>query len=148
MSRVYVFDFEDKVKVGYTTDLRNRQKQIQRTLKKKAAKAFSIEAPLEVEALAHKELEPYKIHGEYYSCSFDLACATVKAAKRAIPKKPKPDKSSKVYFTMVMDVELAHKLDYIRECYGRSRTKEIEWACKEWVKKFEEEVDKIELEDA
>ncbi len=49
---------------------------------------------------------------------------------------------------MVMDVELAHKLDYIRECYGRSRTKEIEWACKEWVKKFEEEVDKIELEDA
>lgn len=52
-----------------------------------------------------------------------------------------------VKFTMVMDKELAYKMSYIGKYYGRSRIKEIEWACKEWVKKFEETVDKIELED-
>lgn len=52
-----------------------------------------------------------------------------------------------VKFTMVMDKNLARKMSYIGKYYGRSRIKEIEWACKEWVKKFEETVDKIEPED-
>lgn len=52
-----------------------------------------------------------------------------------------------VKFTMVMDEELARKMSYIAKYYGRSRIKEIEWACKERIMKFEEEVDKIELED-
>lgn len=52
-----------------------------------------------------------------------------------------------VKFTMVMNEELARKLSYVGKYYGRSRIKEIEWACKEWVKKFEDEVDKIELKD-
>lgn len=52
-----------------------------------------------------------------------------------------------VKFTMVMDEELAHKMSYIAKYYGRSRIKEIEWACKEWVNEFEEKVDKIALED-
>ncbi len=55
-----------------------------------------------------------------------------------------------VKFTMVMEEELARKLSYIGKYYGRSRTKEIEWACKLWVQEFEKNVDKIELaeEDA
>ena len=53
-----------------------------------------------------------------------------------------------VKFTMVLDEQLARKLTYIGKYYGRSRIKEIEWACKLWVKEFEEKVDKIELEDA
>lgn len=53
-----------------------------------------------------------------------------------------------VKFTMVMDKELARKLTYIGKYYGRSRIKEIEWACKLWVREFEKTVDKIELEDA
>jgi len=48
---------------------------------------------------------------------------------------------------MVMDTRLAQQLDYIRRRYGRSRIKEIEWACREYVKKFEQTVDKIELEE-
>lgn len=51
-------------------------------------------------------------------------------------------------FTMVLDRELAQKLSYIAKYYGRSRTKEIEWACKEYVRRFEETVDTIELTDA
>lgn len=50
-------------------------------------------------------------------------------------------------FTMVMDKTLAQKMSYIGKYNGRSRIKEIEQACKEWVKKFEAEVDRIELED-
>ncbi len=52
-----------------------------------------------------------------------------------------------VNFTMVMDKELAQKMSYIGKYYGRSRIKEIEWACREYVREFEEKVDKIELED-
>jgi hypothetical protein len=52
-----------------------------------------------------------------------------------------------VKFTMVMDKELAHKMSYIGKYFGRSRIKEIEWACKEYVRSFEDNVDKIELED-
>ena len=51
-------------------------------------------------------------------------------------------------FTMVMDEEIARKISYIGKYYGRSRIKEIEWACKEYIRNFEENVDKIELEDA
>ncbi len=49
-----------------------------------------------------------------------------------------------VKFTMVMDEEIARKMSYIGEYYGRSRIKEIEWACKEWIKQFEDNVEKIE----
>ena len=51
-------------------------------------------------------------------------------------------------FTMVMDEKLARKMSYIGKYNGRSRIKEIENACKEYVKQFERTVDKIELEDA
>lgn len=48
-------------------------------------------------------------------------------------------------FTMVMDEEVARKMSYIGKYYSRSRIKEIEWACKEYIQSFEESVDKIEL---
>ena len=51
-----------------------------------------------------------------------------------------------VKFTMVMEEELARKLSYIGKYYGRSRTKEIEWACKQYIQDFEQKIDKIELE--
>ena len=51
-------------------------------------------------------------------------------------------------FTMVMDKDVARKMPYIGKYYGRSRIKEIEWACKKYIQEFEENVDKIELEDA
>jgi len=50
-------------------------------------------------------------------------------------------------FTMVMDEELAQKMSYIGKYYGRSRVKEIEWASKEWVSRFEAEHGAITQED-
>ena len=50
-------------------------------------------------------------------------------------------------FTMVMDEEIARKMSYIGKYYGRSRIKEIEWACKKYIKNFESKIDKIDLEE-
>lgn len=50
-------------------------------------------------------------------------------------------------FTMVMDKETAQKMSYIGKYYGRSRIKEIEWACRQYIQEFEKTVGKIELED-
>lgn len=50
-------------------------------------------------------------------------------------------------FTMVMEAELARKMSYIGKYYGRSRTKEIEWACKQYVQEFEAARGKIEQAD-
>lgn len=52
-----------------------------------------------------------------------------------------------IKFTMVMDEKLARQMTYIAKYYGRSRIKEIDWACREYVKEFEKNVGKIELED-
>ena len=48
-------------------------------------------------------------------------------------------------FTMVMDSETAQKMSYIGAYFGRSRIKEIEWACKRYIEEFEKTVGKIDL---
>ncbi len=52
-----------------------------------------------------------------------------------------------VKFTMVMDEETARKMDYIAAYNDRSRIKEILRACKDYIKQFERDVDKIQLEN-
>ena len=52
-----------------------------------------------------------------------------------------------IKFTMVMDEELARKMSYIGKYYGRSRIKEIEWACKQYAQDFEENIDKIRISE-
>lgn len=51
-----------------------------------------------------------------------------------------------VRFTMVMDKETARKMDYIAEYSGRSRIKEILWACKQYIKDFESKNGEIKEE--
>ena len=50
-------------------------------------------------------------------------------------------------FTMPLDEDIAKKMTFIGKYYGRSRIKEIEWACKEWIARFETEQGKISPED-
>lgn len=52
-----------------------------------------------------------------------------------------------VKFTMPLDKNVAEKMSFIGKYYGRSRIKEIEWACKEWIRRFEAEQGKITPED-
>lgn len=49
-------------------------------------------------------------------------------------------------FTLRLDENLVRKLDYIAEYNGRDRTHEIIWVLQQHVKRFEETIDKIELE--
>ena len=52
-------------------------------------------------------------------------------------------KREKISFTMRIDKDLAEKIDYIAEYYGRNRTSEIIWTMKCHVAEFEEKVEKI-----
>lgn len=51
-------------------------------------------------------------------------------------------------FTMVMDSNLAAKMSYISKYFGRSRIKEIEWACRQYIKNWESKHGEIQLEDS
>ncbi len=145
MAYVYVFDFGDMVKVGYTSDLKTRQITIQSNLKKKAVNVFSVPGSRADEALAHEKLEPFRIRGEFYDCDFSKACAVVEAATNEPANQQEEVETAK--FTMVMDEKLARQMTYIAKYYGRSRIKEIDWACRQYVKEFEEKVGKIEFEE-
>ncbi len=50
-------------------------------------------------------------------------------------------------FTMVMDDETAGKLSYIAKYFGRSRIKEIDWACRQYITAWEAEHGEISRED-
>ena len=53
----------------------------------------------------------------------------------------------KIAFTLRIDKELAAKIDYVAEYYGRNRTGEIIWTMKRYIAEFEKEIEKINLED-
>jgi len=48
---------------------------------------------------------------------------------------------------MVMDAETAGKLSFIAKYFGRSRIKEIDWACRQYIKAWEAEHGEIRRED-
>lgn len=50
-------------------------------------------------------------------------------------------------FTMVMDDETAEKMSYISKYFGRSRIKEIDWACRQYIKDWESKNGEIRRED-
>lgn len=52
-----------------------------------------------------------------------------------------------IKFTMPLNSEVAAKMTFIGKYYGRSRIKEIEWACKEWIRRFEAEQGQITEKD-
>ena len=52
-----------------------------------------------------------------------------------------------VKFTLPLDDNIAAKMTFIGKYYGRSRIKEVEWACKEWIRRFEAEQGRITEQD-
>lgn len=52
-----------------------------------------------------------------------------------------------VKFTLPLDEDVAAKMSFIGKYYGRSRIKEVEWACKEWIRRFEAEQGRITSAD-
>lgn len=148
MSCVYVFDFGDMVKVGYTTELRERKRNVQHEAKKKIKREFSIPAKIDVEQLAHAELGKYRIKGEYYSCSFDAACEAVRAAKEELRDQSNIMPRNIPRYTLRISQVLIDKLEYVAEYNGRSKNREIEMLIRKHIREFEAEHGNIELEDA
>lgn len=53
-----------------------------------------------------------------------------------------------VKFTVRINPDIAKKLVYIADYYGRSQNRQIDWLCKQCVLEFEREHGKIDFEDA
>lgn len=53
-----------------------------------------------------------------------------------------------VKFTLKLPDDLAQKLSYIGEYYGRSRSSEIIWALRKYVAAFEKQNGEIDVSDA
>ncbi len=51
-------------------------------------------------------------------------------------------------FTVRIHPDIARKLVYVADYYGRSQNRQIDWLCKQCILEFEKEHGKIELEDA
>lgn len=148
MSCVYVFDFGNMVKVGYTTELRERKKSVQHATKKKIERTFAIPAKIDVEQLAHAQLGKCRIKGEYYRCSFDQACEVVKAAKEELRDQSTTMPRNIPRYTLRVNQVLIDKLEYVARYNGRSKNKEIEMLIRQHIREFEAEHGKINLEDA
>ena len=57
-------------------------------------------------------------------------------------------KHDEVKTTIRIYKETMDKLEYIAEYYGRSKNKEIDWAIKQHIKAFEDEMGKIILDSS
>lgn len=73
MEQVYIFDFGDKLKIGYSTNVLKRLSTIESASGAKAKQTFSVDGTREIEQAAHYYLREYRIRGEYFNCDFETA---------------------------------------------------------------------------
>lgn len=73
MEQVYIFDFGDKLKIGYSTNVLQRLSTIESASGVKAKQTFSVDGTREIEQAAHYYLREYRIRGEYFNCDFETA---------------------------------------------------------------------------
>ncbi len=157
MSYVYVLDFGDRVKVGYTASPKQRFMQLQYQMRRKAIQTFFTPGALGAEQEAHKRLTPFRIEKEWYHCSFEHAKKIVTEIAAQVKYVPDGNDNVSIKFTMKDNLPrytlrinqiLLEKLEYIARYNGRSKNKEIEMLIRQHIREFERENGKIELEDA
>lgn len=72
MEQVYIFDFGDKIKAGYSTNVQKRLRTIELSSGVKAKQVYSIQAGRKEEKLLHSWL-PNRMEGEFFAFPFDDA---------------------------------------------------------------------------
>lgn len=72
MEQVYIFDFGDKIKAGYSTNVKKRLRTIELSSGVKAKQIYSVEAGRPVEKLLHANLEN-RLLGEFFAFPFERA---------------------------------------------------------------------------
>lgn len=73
MEYVYVADFGDKVKIGYSTSVKNRIKQLESITKKKVKELYYEKAERPIETALHSYFSKFRITGEWFSVPFSDA---------------------------------------------------------------------------
>lgn len=77
MEFVYVADLGTCVKIGYSTNVENRIKQIETVRKVKVREFYSEKAERPIEKALHQRFASFRIDGEYYSIPYAEAKATL-----------------------------------------------------------------------
>ncbi|MBR2329572.1 MAG: GIY-YIG nuclease family protein, partial [Clostridia bacterium] len=73
MEQVYIFDFGDRLKIGYSTNVAQRLSAIESASGAKAKRTYIVAGTRQTEQATHKYLSAYRIRGEYFNCGFDAA---------------------------------------------------------------------------
>ena len=77
MGSIYVLDFGDKIKIGFSNDVKRRIRQIETGSANKVKQQFFSQGTKLKETAIHQKLKRHQIIGEYYSISFEDAVKTV-----------------------------------------------------------------------
>lgn len=72
MEQVYIFDFGDKIKAGYSTNVEKRLRTIELSSGVKAKQIYSVKAGRKEEGLLHSWLKN-RLEGEFFAFPFDQA---------------------------------------------------------------------------
>ena len=72
MDNVYIFDFGDKIKVGYTTDVKKRLRAIELSSGIKSKRIYSVHAGRKEEKFLHSLLNN-RLEGEFFAFPFSEA---------------------------------------------------------------------------
>lgn len=72
MEQVYIFDFGDKIKAGYSTNVKKRLRTIELSSGVTAKQIYSVQAGRSVEKLLHNKLEN-RLLGEFFAFPFERA---------------------------------------------------------------------------
>lgn len=70
--QVYIFDFGDKIKVGFSTNVEKRLRTIELSSGIKAKQIYTVNADRKTEKIVHSWLEN-RLEGEFFAFSFDDA---------------------------------------------------------------------------
>ena len=74
MKRVYILEFDDKIKVGITENINLRISAIQCASGSLVKKYFTVAGTLDVERKMHNRLKNFHIAGEFFKFDFISAC--------------------------------------------------------------------------
>ena len=72
MEQVYIIDFGDKIKAGYSTDVKKRVRTLELSSGVKARQIYSVDAGRSVERCLHSVLTN-RLEGEFFAFPFDRA---------------------------------------------------------------------------
>ena len=98
---VYVFQFSDRVKIGFSARVEERKKQVEAAAGQRVIEVFSAPAPAFVEKLAHDKLKQFRLVGEYFNIPFPEAVKVVKELAEAHKITPVKEKQNSRYLENV-----------------------------------------------